>query len=195
MKFYFLKNLLTGSERIRNLTVTGILLTVLLLGCGTGGSDTFVQFEIEDQNYEVKGSVFVITRMVEGYGFYDLTYRPLNSIPGAIVQWRMKMEPLEKLVGRDLDLNTVDPNKVAPTILLRLTEDLTLQSQSDSKIHFKIGRIREEFIEGSFSGTDLKYVSRTKEKTGKVNITAQFRVKLIEKDWKDEVRSPKRSSK
>lgn len=178
-----------------NLIFAGILLSGILLGCGTGGPDTFVQFEIEGQNYEAKGPVFVITRMVEGYGFYDLNYRPLSSIPGAIVQWRMKMEPLEKLMGKNLDLNTVDPNKVNATVVLRLNENLTLQSRQDSTIHFKIDRIEEGKAEGSFSGTNLVYVSRTKEKTGKVDITARFRVKLVEKNWGDEMRSRKRSPK
>ena len=181
--------------RIKGLIVAGILLTVSLLGCGTNSSDSYVEFEIEDETYTVEGPVFVITTMVDGYGFYDLTYRPLGSIPGAGVQWRMKMKPLEEWVGENLDLNTVDPNLLHATVFLRLTEGMTLQSQSNSKVHFKIDRIEAEMIEGSFSATNLKYVSRTMKIPRTEDITARFRVKVVEQDWKDLIRSRKRSSK
>ena len=100
---------------------------------------------------------------------------------------------MEKLAGRDLNLNTVDPNKVAPTVLLRLSENLTLQSQRESKIHFKIEKIEEGFVKGSFSATDLKYVSKTKAVTGKADITAHFRAKLVEKTVSTSTNSGKRS--
>lgn len=166
---------------IRNILIAGILFTSFLLGCGTGEPDTFVRFEVEGQSYEVKGPTLVVTRMIENVHFLDLTYYPMTVVPGAMVQWRMRLDSLEQLVGQNLDLNTVDPNKVSPMVLLRLTEDLSLHAQRHSKVHFKVDRIEEGMIEGSFSGTDLKYVSNTKEVTGKVDITARFRAKLIQK--------------
>jgi len=195
MKFYFSQNLLTGFKRTWKLILSGLLLTCLLVACDTSDQKNFVRFQIDGQSYEVKTPALVITRMVEGLGFYDLNYDPLSSIPGAIVQWRMEMKPLDKLVGQDLDLNTVDPNKVLPMVTLRLTEDLILQSQQKSNIHFKIDKLEEGFVKGSFSATDLEYISKKKEVAGKVDVTAQFRVRLVEKDWKDAVRSRKRSSK
>lgn len=119
--------------------------------------------------------------MLENVHFLDLTYYPMTAVPGAMVQWRMRLDSLEQLVGQNLDLNTVDPNKVGPLVLLRLTEDLSVQVQRHSNVHFKANRIEEGFVEGSFSATDLKYVSKTKEATGKVDITARFRAKLIQK--------------
>ena len=174
--------------------LTAILLIVVSPGCGLGDSDPFVRFEIEGKHYEVKNPAFVITTMVEGFGFYDLTYLPLSGVPGAILQWRMKMESLDKLAGNKLHLNTVDPNKIPPTVMLRLTEDLTLQGQPRSKVYFTIDRIGEGMIEGSFSATDLKYVSKETKETRTADVTARFRVKLVQKNLED-IRSGKRSRK
>ena len=179
----------------KNLIIAGILLTGLLLGCGIGGPDTFVRFEIEDQSYEVKDPTFVVTRLIEGFQFFDLQHNPMGSIPGAMVQWQMKVESPKKLVGQNLDLNTVESNNSDPMVLLRLTEDLTLQNQKNSNVHFRIDRIEEGMAEGSFSATGLKYVSNKQKKNGKVDITAQFRVKLVEKKWEDALRSSKRVRK
>lgn len=166
---------------IRIIMTVGILMTGLLPGCGNGDSDTFVRFEVEGQGYEVRGPTLVVTHMLENVHFLDLTYYPMTVVPGAMVQWRMRLDSLEQLVGQNLDLTTVDPNKVSPMVLLRLTEDLTVHAQHHSTIHFKIERIYEDIVEGTFSGKDLKYVSKTKELTGKVDVTAHFRAKLIKK--------------
>jgi len=170
-------------ENVRNVNFlfTGILLAGLLLGCGNRNSDTYVWFQAEKKTYEVNNPTFTVTHMPFNLHFLDLTYPHIRLVPGAMVQLRMKLESLEQLVKQNLDLNTVDPNKMGPLVLLRLTEDLSAQAQQHSNVHFKIERIEKGFVEGSFSGTDLKYVSKTKEVTGKVDITAQFRAKLIQK--------------
>ena len=167
--------------RTQNFLFLGILLTGFLLGCGSNNSDTYVRFQAEGQTYEVKGPTLVVTHMLENVHFLDLTYFPMTVVPGAMVQWRMRLDSLEELAGHNMDLNTVDPNKVGPLVLLRLTEDLSAQAQQHSNVHFKIDRIEKDFVEGSFSGKELKYVSKTKEVTGKVDITARFRAKLIQK--------------
>lgn len=166
---------------IRIIMTVGILMTGLLPGCGNGDSDTFVRFEVEGQSYEVKNPAFTVTRMVENVHFMDLNYVPKPLVPGAMVQWRMRLESLEPLVGKKLHLKTVDPNQLDPTVIFRITQDLSVRGKKHSNIHFKIDRIKEGFIEGSFSGKDLLYISRTKEVTGKVDVTARFRAKLIQK--------------
>ena len=168
---------------MRNITslLATLLLAVLFAACGNDSSDTYVRFQVEEQTYEVKGPTLVVTHMLENVHFFDLTYFPMTVVPGAMVQWRMRLDSLEQLKGKDLDLNTVDPNKVGPLVLLRLTEDLSVQYQRHSNIHFKIERIEKGFIEGSFSATELEYVSKKKEVKGKVNATARFRAKLIQK--------------
>ena len=171
----------------------GILLTCFLVGCGE--PDTFVQFQVEGQSHEVKNPNLIITRLPKGFQFFNLTYAPMSAIPGAMVQWQMKVESPKKLVGQELDLNTVDFLKVRPMFLLRLSEDLTLQNQKDSDVHFKIDRIEEGRIEGTFSGTNLKFVSKKQKIDRTVDVTARFRAKLVEKRWEDDVRSRKRSSK
>ncbi len=165
----------------KNILIAGILLTSLLLGCGTGDNDTFVRFQVEGQHYEVKGPTLVVTRMPFNMHFLDLTHLPAHLVPGAMIQWRMKLESLEQLVGQNLDLKTVDPNHIDPVVIFRMTQDLSVHGQQHSNIHFKIDRIEEGFVEGSFSGTDLMYVSRTKEVSHKVDVTAQFRMKLVQK--------------
>ena len=159
----------------------GLLLTGLFLGCGTGDPDTFVRFQVEEQTYEVKGPTLVVTHMLENVHFLDLTYFPMTVVPGAMVQWRMRLDSLKQLEGKNLDLNTVDPNNVGPLVLLRLTEDLSAHARQYSNVHFKIDRIEQGFVEGSFTTKDLQYVSKTKKLSGKVDITARFRAKLIQK--------------
>ena len=165
----------------RNIWIAGILFASSLLGCGNGESDTFVRFQVEGQTYEVKNPTFTVTRMVENVHFMDLNYAPKPLVPGAMVQWRMRLESLEPLVGKNLHLKTVDPNHLDPTVIFRITQDLSVRGKKHSNIHFRIDRIKEGFIEGSFSGKDLLYISRTKEVTGKVDVTARFRAKLIQK--------------
>lgn len=174
MNFNYLVNI-----RSKKFLLTGLLLAGLLFGCGS--NSTYVRFQAEGKTYEVKGSTLTVTHMLENVHFFDLTYYPMTAVPGAMVQWRMRLDSLEQLVGKNLDLNTVDPNKVEPLVLLRFSEDLSVQYQRNSKAHFKIERIEEGFIEGSFSGNDLVYVSKAKKVTGKVDITARFRAKLVQK--------------
>jgi hypothetical protein len=181
MNFYSLQNLPASHEKKRNKNswFAGILLTGLLLGCGTEASDTFVRFQVEGQSYEVKNPSLAVTRMPFNMHFFDLTYPPKPLVPGATIQWRMKLESLEQLVGQNLHLKEVDPNHVAPVAIFRITPDLSVHGQQNSDIHLKIERIVEGFIEGSFSGKDLVFISRTKEERHKVDVTAEFRAKLI----------------
>jgi hypothetical protein len=183
MNFYCLKNLPASHQKKQNKNswFAGILLTGLLLGCGTDASNTFVRFQVEGQSYEVKNPSLVVTRMPFNMHFFDLTYLPMSSVPGAMVQWRMKLESLEQLVGLNLDLKDMDPNQIAPVAIFRIPPDLSVQGNENSIIHLKIERIVEGFIEGSFSGKDLVVISRTNEERRKVDVTAQFRAKLIQK--------------
>jgi hypothetical protein len=183
MNVYFLKNLPASQEmkRSKNSWFAGILLAGLLLGCGNDASDTFVRFQVEGQSYEVKNPSLFVTRMPFNMHFLDLTYPPKPLVPGATIQWRMKLESLEQLVGQNLTLKNVDPNKVGPVAIFRITPDLSVQGTENSIIHLKIDRIVEGFIEGSFSGKDLAFISRAKEERPKVDVTARFRAKLIQK--------------
>jgi len=162
----------------RKLFITGILLTSLLLGCGSSESDPFVRFQVEGQSYERKDPQFTVTRIKNNLHMIDLTFYPMSSFPGANIQWRMNMESLDQLAGQNLDLNTVDSTKIGPLVIFKLTEDITAHAQQHSPMHFKIDRIAEDFIEGSFSGKEFMYVSMTKEVTHEVDVTAQFRLKL-----------------
>lgn len=179
----------------RSILIAGILFTSLLLGGGTGGPDTYVRFQVEGQTHEVQGLIFTVTRMDENVHFMDLNYVPRPLVPGAIVQWRMRLDSLKQLVGKNLHLKTVDPNHVNPVAIFRITQDLSARSNKHSNVHFRIDRIKGDFIEGSFSGKDLLYVSRAKKVARKVDVTARFRAKLVKKHWNTEVRSRKRSAK
>jgi hypothetical protein len=183
MGFFFLQNLLTGAGQQRSLTFAGILLTCLLVGCDNSDSDTFIRFQVEGKSYVVEGATLTVTHMPFDLRFFDLTYPHKRLIPGAMIQWRMKMKlkSVEELVGQNLDLKAVDPNHIEPVAIFRMTQDLSMQGQQHSNIHFKIDRIENGFVEGSFSGKDLQYVSGTNELTGKVDVTAQFRAKFVHK--------------
>jgi hypothetical protein len=183
MNFYGLQSFPAshGRKRNRKFLFAGVLLAGLLLGCGTGDSDTFVRFEVEGKSYEVKDPALVVTRMPFNMYFFDLTDLSTRLVPGALVQWRMKLESLEQLVGQNLNLKTVHPNHIDPVVIFRMTQDLSVQGQPHSNIHLKIDRIEDDIIEGSFSGKSLVYVSRTKEVSHEVDVAAQFRMKLIQK--------------
>ena len=165
----------------RNFLFVGILLTGLLLGCGASNPDTYVRFQVEGQNYEVKKPTLIITRMPFNMHFFELTYLAVHLVPEALIQWQMKLESLDQLVEQNLNLKAVDPNHIDPVVIFRMTQDLSVHGQKYSNIQLKIDRIKEGVVEGSFSGKDLLYVSRTKKETRKVDVTAQFRVKLVQK--------------
>ncbi len=165
----------------KNILIAGILLTSLLLGCGTSDSDSFVRFQVEGQSYEVEDPTFMVTRIKDKLHLMDLAHSPRSSVPGATIQWQMNLESMENLVGQNLDLNTVSAPTAPPMVIFQLTKDLTAHGQEHSGMHFKINRMKEGTIEGSFSGKDFMYVSMTKEVTHEVDVTAQFRVKLDQK--------------
>lgn len=165
----------------RNLFIVGLILTTLLLGCGTGSSDTFVRFKVEGQSYEVNGSSLIVTYLVDNVYSLELTDSSRRLVPSALIQWRMKLESVDQLAGQNLDLKSVDPNRINPVAIFRITEDLSVRGKPYSKFHLKIERIEEGFVEGSFSGKDLWYASRTKEVAHKVDVTARFRARLIQK--------------
>ncbi len=162
----------------KNILIAGILLTSLLLGCGTSDSDSFVRFQVEGQSYEVKDPTFMVTRIKGQLHLMDFTHFPMSSVPGASIQWQMNLDSVENLAGQNLDLNTVTTPAMPPLVIFQLTKDLTAHGQEHSGMHFKIDRIEDRMIEGSFSGKDFMYVSMTKEVTHEVDVTAQFRVKL-----------------
>ena len=161
----------------------GTVLLFLLVSCGTGNSETFIRFQVEGKSYEVKDPTLTVTRMPFNLYFFDLTYPHKRLIPGAMIQWRMKkkLKSIEELVGENLDLKAVDPNHIEPVAIFRITRDLSAQSKENSITHLIISRIEEGYIEGSFKGKDLLYISGTKGATGKVDVTAQFRAKLVQK--------------
>ncbi|MDH3257756.1 MAG: hypothetical protein OEM27_09055 [Nitrospinota bacterium] len=162
----------------RNILIAGILLAGLLMGCGKSDSDPFVRFQVEGQSYEVKDPTFMVTRIKGKLHLMDLTHFPKSSMPGASIQWQMNLDSVENLAGKNLDLNTVTPPAMPPLVIFQLTKDLTAHGQEQSDMHFKIDRIEEGMIEGSFSGKDFMYVSMTKEVTHEVDVTARFRVQL-----------------
>jgi len=196
MNLYSLKNLFTNSvcKRNKSLIVAGILLTGFLLGCGTGGPDTFVQFQAGEETYKVKEPTFVVTRMPFDIHLLELTDLSMRLAPRVLIQWRMKLKSLEQLAGKNLDLKIVDPNHIEPVTIFRITKDLSVQGQQHSEIVFEIERIEDGIIEGSFSGTDLIYVSNTQKANQTTDVTARFRAKLVEKHWEDNVRSRKRAT-
>lgn len=175
--------------------IAGILLTGLLLGGGAGDPETYARFEVEGQTHEVKNLTFTITRMHENVHFMDLNYTPKPLVPGAIVQWRMRLDSLKQLVEKNMHLKTLDPNQVGPVAIFRISKDLSARSNKHSDVHFRIDRFDGGFIEGSFSGKDLLYASRTKKIDRKVDVTARFRAKLVKKLWSTEAHSRKRDTK
>lgn len=162
----------------RSILIAGILFASLLLGCGNGGSDTYVRFQVEGQSYEVEYPTFMVTRIKGDLHMMDLTHSPMNSVPGASIQWQMILDSVENLAGQNLDLNTVTTPAMPPLAIFQLTKDLAAHGQEHSDMHLKIDRVVDGKIEGSFSGKNLMYVSMTKEVTHEVDVTARFRVKL-----------------
>ena len=183
MNFYFLQNLLTRSQQWRSLIFSGALLTCLLVGCDTKNPDTYIRFQVDGQSYEVRDVTLTVTKMPFDLRFFDLTYPHKRLIPGAMIQWRIKekLMSVEQLVGKKLDLKDVDPNHIEPIMTFRMTEDLRAESKKDSNAHLMIDRIENGLAEGSFTGKDLLYISGTNEVIGKVDVTAQFRAKFVQK--------------
>ena len=148
------------------------------MGCGKNDSDTFVRFQVEGKSFEVEYPTFMVTHIKGDLHLMDLTHHPMNSIPGASIQWQMNLYSIEKLTGQNLNLNTVTTPAMPPLVIFQLTKDLSAHGQEHSDMHLKIEQVEENIIEGSFIGKDLMYVSMTTEITREVDVTAQFRVKL-----------------
>ena len=151
-----------------------------IAGCSgsEAGSEPFLRFRIDGVDHVVEQPVFRAIRVREDHFLMELTPRSASSIPGATVQWQMKLAAIEELSGRSLDLHSVDRSDGGPMSLFTLTRDLTAHGQDDSGMTMRLDRIAEGTVEGTFTGTKFLRVSMTEEGANEVDVTAQFRAAL-----------------
>lgn len=103
---------------------------------------------------------------------------PASSIPGGTVQWQMKLESIESLSGRTLDLNSVNATDGGPLPIFTLTHDLSANGQDASQMTLRFDRVTDDVVEGTFTGIEFRRVSMTEDDSGEVDVTARFRAAL-----------------
>lgn len=155
-----------------------LLLFCAVAGCAGDGNDEFVRFQVEGSDYAVEQPVFRAIRVRDDHFLMELTQMPASSVPGATVQWQMKIGALESLSGSNLDLRSVDVSEMGPMSVFTLTDDLTAHGQEHSSMSMRLDKIADGVVEGTFVGSRFLRVSMTEEGSSEVDVSARFRAAL-----------------
>lgn len=159
-----------------------IVLVASILACSGASSDTYLRFTTEGESYTVQHvDLLVVDRPDWERKFFglgpDLTEVGINT-PNGSVQWRMSVDRVEDLAGREIDLSDVDDEDLGPVIQFALTEDVAVHPDRESTVVVQIGSVAEGYIEGTIEATRLVWVSMTLEGTRRVDLLASFRARI-----------------
>lgn len=173
-----------------NRTPVYALLASLIFTAGCSGSgkdsDTYLQFRIEDQHFEIDHVIFgVLSLPKDGWQFIEIgqdaaKINIVTAVPSASIQWRMKLEDLTALEGRVIDLDEVNhPDLAGPIALFELTDDISAFNSVGSTITVTVSKVSDGFVEGTFEGRGLSYVSGTKDAFKTVNTSGSYRARIL----------------
>lgn len=159
---------------------SALLAAWAIAGCTGNASDdgNVLTFRIDEVDYVVEQPVFRAIRVRDDHFLMELTHRRASSIPGATVQWQMSLGAIDDLLGRSLNLHSVDSSDGGPMSIFTLSRDLTAHGQEDSAMTMRLDHISDDSVEGTFTATRLLRVSMIEEGSSEVDLTARFRAAL-----------------
>ncbi|OGW41689.1 MAG: hypothetical protein A2010_09785 [Nitrospirae bacterium GWD2_57_9] len=171
------------------------LFLILLVGsCTKTTNNSYLRFEVEGKQYQMGGIGFYYSKLPTANRYHfmiDYDTQSYQKAPRGQIQWIMTSNSLEELLGKEIDLSTAANEAKAgqyadPNVSFTLEkEDINvyppLTSEGNNLI-IKINNIDSNYIEGSFSGSNLDYLSMSDNTSKSVNISGSFRAKIYRKD-------------
>ncbi len=175
-------------------TVSGLLLILSLFllanitACSKTGnlSDTYLEFSVDGESYKLDNVILDAIKLNKDNWFYlglgqdILKTGSLQSVPSAAIQWRVQLKHIQDLQGKEIDLGDVNNKKLAAAVNFTLTSDVRVTPMKGSEIRIVIKSVDDNFVEGSFEGKNLPYISMTRDILKNVSVSGKFRA-LIKK--------------
>jgi len=171
-----------------------LLLFLLIIGCTKSKDNSYMRFEVEGKQYQVGSIGFYYLKLPTANRssfMIDFDTQSYQKAPRGQIQWIMASNSLEELQGKEIDLSTVANEAKAgqyadPNVLFTLEkEDISVSpplTAAGNNLTIKISNIDDNYIEGSFSGSNLDYFSMPDKISKLVNISGGFRAKIYRKD-------------
>ena len=162
------------------------VLFIIITGCSKSSkiSDTYLQFSVEGKEYKLDHIVLDILKLnSDNWHFIGLGQDPMKTnivtaVPTAGIQWRMRLGNVKELQGRKIDLSDMNDDKLLATAIFTLTQDIGVTPDINSEIKLEITAVSENYVEGTFAGKNLTYVSMSQDIYKKVDVSGSFRAKI-----------------
>ncbi|MEJ2187171.1 MAG: hypothetical protein P8Z36_14750 [Gemmatimonadota bacterium] len=152
--------------------------TLGAIGCGrASGTDTYIRFQVEGTSYSVDDVSLFVYPPSGGRRLLLLAPSDFGPAPNARVGWRMTLESVRDLAGRQLDLKGADFWKDEGA-LLHLSEGVDVGQTRDSGFTLLIRTVRAGIVEGSFVGTRFELVGPSGRRRRTTDVTGQFRARV-----------------
>jgi hypothetical protein len=171
----------------RSISIFANIILLLLIGCTEmEKKDTFLNFTVEGNQYQVGGVGFYYSQAPHTNRYYIMIDQQTQKTPRGQIQWTMELNGLEELIGKQINFSKLESeaktNKFAePLAMFTLGKDIMVHpplTLEDNTLIINITSIDSKYAEGSFSGSDLDFLSTSGKIYKKVNITGRFRAKL-----------------
>jgi hypothetical protein len=164
-----------------------VLVLILFVGCNKEGSAgaTSLSFNVEGTKYEQQNASLTVMKLNKNnLDFFDLGLDPsttniITAVPAARIQFKMEMNDIADLVGRPIELRREDYKHTGAIYQFRLTRDLTASSGREAALTLTLDHVDDGFVKGHFKGSNLSLVSMTENEFRKVDVTGEFRARLL----------------
>ena len=151
---------------------------------GSQDSDTFIRFEVGNQNYQTTHATFSVSGLNrQDWKFVeiakDVTRPDAFDPPSASLQWRMELADPMMLEGRTIAIRDLNDTEMAdPLLNFVLPDDVSVANMTGTDASVTITEIAGGIVEGSFRSRNLDYLADGGQKT--VDVTGKFRARLLD---------------
>ncbi len=160
------------------------MIAALACSGGGGADDTYWRFTVDGTDYALEQVEFDVMTLPDGRSFLGLGPAFTSGTPNAAIQWRMPLEGVESLRGRELEFSDIMSTDSGVLATFTLTDDLTAAPDVDSDVSIRIDTVvppvgqEPGIVEGSFEASDFVLISMTAEGTPRVDVSGSFRAAL-----------------
>jgi len=143
------------------------------------GEDYKCQIRVDGKSHDVESmSLGIGEDESPDLKFLDFSPMPVSGIPELSIQWVMKFDALDDLVGKPLNLDEVNTGDTLPALSLVLPDQVYVRNDTESILTFQIDSLADGYVAGSFVGKNLVFDTQGKEEYRRVVVSGEFKVKV-----------------